>query len=189
MKARSPLPGVTLGPLVGGNLRKFGVSAPSGLGIVRGPVLRGIPTPRIRPVVPKLAVSHCEGADGRLSGGHQPFGWSGVGPGQPGRSQVHVPIFRYHVVDDRRVAKNPRKTLNDRRKADGSTACSGASDVPLSLSEELIRLGCLRQAGLITEFEFDDEKSRVLDQYRHRAEGEEADPSDLWSVSHRSEQL
>jgi hypothetical protein len=112
-----------------------------------------------------------------------------VGPVPPGRSQVDVPIFRYHVVDDRRVAKNPRKTLNDRRKADRSTACTGASDVPLSLSEELIRLGCLRQAGLITEFEFDDEKSRVLDQYRHPAgEGEEADPSDLWSISHRSEQ-
>jgi hypothetical protein len=112
-----------------------------------------------------------------------------VEPIQSASSQVDGPIFRYHVVDDRRVAKNPRKTLNDRRKAATSTACNAASDGPLSLSEELIRLGCLRQAGLITEFEFDDEKSRVLDQYRHRAgEGEEADPSDLWSVSHRSEQ-
>jgi hypothetical protein len=110
--------------------------------------------------------------------------------GSTGRSQVDVPIFRYHVVDDRRVAKNPRKTLNDRRKqADRSAGCTGASDVPLTLSEELIRLGCLRQAGLITEFEFDDEKSRLLDQYRHRArDSEAADPSDLWSIAHRSEQ-
>jgi hypothetical protein len=96
-------------------------------------------------------------------------------------------------VDDRRVAKKPRKTLNDRRKAgactDTSTMhCGPASDGPSSLSEELIRLGCLRQAGLITEFEFDDEKSRVLDQYRHRAgEGRTDDPSDLWSLPDRSE--
>jgi hypothetical protein len=113
----------------------------------------------------------------------------GPGETQPASSQVDGPIFRYHVVDDRRVAKNPRKTLNDRRRAATSTACTGASDGPLSLSEELIRLGCLRQAGLITEFEFDDEKSRLLDEFRHRGEdGEEADPSDLLSIDHRSEQ-
>jgi hypothetical protein len=102
-----------------------------------------------------------------------------VGPGRPrpSPSQVDVPILRYQVVDDRRVAKKPRKTLNDRRRAGGSTTCAEgssahylpASDVPLSLSEELIRLGCLRQAGLITEFEFDHEKSRMLDQFRHQA--------------------
>jgi hypothetical protein len=97
-------------------------------------------------------------------------------------------------VDDRRVAKNPRKTLNDRRKAGGSTGCSSvhylpASDIPLSLSEELIRLGCLRQAGLITEFEFDHEKSRMLDQFRHQAEdGQQADAVELWPSRHRSDQ-
>jgi hypothetical protein len=125
------------------------------------------------------------------------FGWFRRVPKGTSPSQVDARILRYQVVDDRRVAKKPRKTLNDRRKAGVSTTSSEAStmhlhpesDGPLSLSEELIRLGCLRQAGLISEFEFDQEKARVLDQCRHEAgAGPEDDPTDLWTSRHRSEQ-
>jgi hypothetical protein len=104
-------------------------------------------------------------------------------------------MLRYHVVEDRRV-KNPRKTLNDRRLAVKGSSCAESPldlpppDGPRSLSEELIRLGCLRQAGLITDYEFDHEKSLMLDRYRHQPEADQrpADPEGRCSTRHRSEQ-
>jgi hypothetical protein len=167
------------------------------LGIVASPEVRGIPTPRSRRC-PNFAVLESRRADGRPSGGHQPSGrFRRMGMSEVARSQVGTRMLRYHVVEDRRV-KNPRKTLNDRRLA-GTAATDGscaepldlpAPDGPRSLSEELLRLACLRQAGLITDYEFDHEKSLMLDRCRHQPEADErqADPEGRCSSRHRSEQ-
>jgi hypothetical protein len=85
-------------------------------------------------------------------------------------------MLRYQVVCDRRVAKNTRKTLNDRRRSSGTVAWvpspTGsdpvATDGPPPVSEELIRLACLCQAGVITEAEFDQAKTRMLAELRQR---------------------
>jgi hypothetical protein len=81
-----------------------------------------------------------------------------------------------HVVCDRRVAKNTRKTLNDRRRSSGTVSWVpsptpsdpvAAEDSP-QVSEELIRLACLCQAGVITDSEFDRAKARMLAELRQR---------------------
>ncbi len=43
-----------------------------------------------------------------------------------------------------------------------------ATDGPPQVSEELIRLACLCQAGVITEAEFDQAKARMLAELRQR---------------------
>jgi hypothetical protein len=43
-----------------------------------------------------------------------------------------------------------------------------ASENPPQVSEELIRLACLCQAGVITDAEFDQAKSRMLAELRQR---------------------
>jgi hypothetical protein len=85
-------------------------------------------------------------------------------------------MLRYQDVCDRRVAKNTRKTLNDRRRSSGTVAWvpspTGpdpvASEHPPQVSEELIRLACLCQAGVITDAEFDQAKARMLAELRQR---------------------
>jgi hypothetical protein len=91
-------------------------------------------------------------------------------------SQVSVRMLRYHVVCDRRVAKNTRKTLNDRRRSSGTVSWvpsptpsdPGSAEDPPQVSEELIRLACLCQAGVITDSEFDRAKARMLAELRQR---------------------
>jgi hypothetical protein len=93
-----------------------------------------------------------------------------------GSSQVGVPMLRYHIVCDRRVAKNTRKTLNDRRRSSGTVpwvptptgSDPVATEGPPQVSEELIRLACLCQAGIITDSEFDQAKTRMLAELRQR---------------------
>jgi hypothetical protein len=80
------------------------------------------------------------------------------------------------------VAKSSRKTLNDRRVAGtGRSHPEGAHGEPAramtttgtrtagtaGLSEELVRLACLCQAGVLTDAEFEAAKARTLDQYRN----------------------
>jgi hypothetical protein len=85
-------------------------------------------------------------------------------------------MLRYHLVCDRRVAKNTRKTLNDRRRSSGTVAWvpsptrtdPAPADDPPQVSEELIRLACLCQAGVITDSEFDQAKARMLAELRQR---------------------
>jgi hypothetical protein len=85
-------------------------------------------------------------------------------------------------VCERRVAKSTRKTLNDRRVA--GTRAAHAESAPrvtsartepagrVRLSEELVRLACLCQAGVLTVTEFEAAKARALDQYRNSSPGD-----------------
>jgi hypothetical protein len=85
-------------------------------------------------------------------------------------------MLRYHIVCDRRVAKNTRKTLNDRRRSSGTVpwvpsppgSDPAAAEGTPQVSEELIRLACLCQAGIITDSEFDQAKTRMLAELRQR---------------------
>jgi hypothetical protein len=85
-------------------------------------------------------------------------------------------------VQERRVSKSSRKTLNDRRVAGtGSSRPESAHGEPApatttagtrttakaGLSEELVRLACLCQAGVLTDAEFEAAKARTIDQYRN----------------------
>lgn len=72
---------------------------------------------------------------------------------------------------DRRVTKNPRKTLNERR-SDGARSAPRQAVPPraptngkVRISDELVRLACLCQAGILSDDEFASVKSRLLDQY------------------------
>ncbi len=77
-------------------------------------------------------------------------------------------------MHDRRVNKDARRTLNERR---GGGSGSPVDPRPVSLpapsgtagrdgiSEELLRLGYLRQTGVLSDDEFDAIKSRLLDGY------------------------
>ncbi len=77
---------------------------------------------------------------------------------------------------ERRVAKSTRKTLNDRRVAgSGSTHAEPwprtaparpSAAAKVGLSDELIRLAYLCQAGVLTGPEFEAAKARVLAEYR-----------------------
>jgi hypothetical protein len=77
-------------------------------------------------------------------------------------------------VHDRRVNKSSRRTLNERR---GGGSGTPVEPRPVSLptpsgrpsrngiSEELLRLGYLRQTGVLSDEEFDEIKRRLLDGY------------------------
>ncbi len=81
-------------------------------------------------------------------------------------------------MDDRRVTKH-RRTLNERRGSSGEAATSvpdaGRTSVSSSLavekprlprvSEDLIRLACLWQAGALSDSEFEAAKAKVLASY------------------------
>jgi hypothetical protein len=80
-------------------------------------------------------------------------------------------------VCERRVAKSTRKTLNERRvSGDGSprpqtTSLRAAPTRPTparktGLSDELIRLALLCQAGILTTAEFEAAKTGTLAEYR-----------------------
>ncbi len=84
-------------------------------------------------------------------------------------------MLRYLGVIDRRMKKDTRRTLNDRR-ANGSSAPlvpdlpgrrpSGPPTVhDVRISEELVRLACLCQAGVLTDGEFAELKARLLEEY------------------------
>jgi hypothetical protein len=80
-------------------------------------------------------------------------------------------------VCERRVAKSTRKTLNERRvsgngsprpqaKTLGAAPTRPTPARKTGLSDELIRLACLCQAGILTRAEFEAAKARTLAQYR-----------------------
>jgi hypothetical protein len=81
-------------------------------------------------------------------------------------------------VDDRRVAKH-RRTLNERRsktpehpsRSDkGPAARSAEKARKPRVSEDLMRLACLWQAGALSDAEFEAAKARVLATYwRHQS--------------------
>ena len=75
-------------------------------------------------------------------------------------------------MDDRRVAKH-RRTLNERRSSAPDEA-PRSSDAPIArpakprkprVSEDLMRLACLWQAGALSDAEFEAAKARVLATY------------------------
>jgi hypothetical protein len=71
-------------------------------------------------------------------------------------------------VDDRRVAKH-RRTLNERRSQTPENAAPAARSAGKArkprVSEDLMRLACLWQAGALSDAEFEAAKARVLATY------------------------
>jgi hypothetical protein len=72
-------------------------------------------------------------------------------------------------VDDRRVAKH-RRTLNERRSSASEdtspvSACPAEKPRKHRVSEDLIRLACLWQAGALSDAEFETAKARILATY------------------------
>ncbi len=91
----------------------------------------------------------------------------------PGDLKSALQTSDKRIVPERRVAKH-RPTLNERRSS-APEPTSRAAEAPAArptetrrrarVSEELIRLACLWQAGALSDAEFETAKAKVLASY------------------------